>query len=151
MKNCDSIIYHEAGHALVGHLVGMRLVFADMTGLTVGCPVVGLDVEPVPAPARPRARALAALAGPIAEAQMNGGRYNWRQDGKVAEIAAKALHNSDVEKCSLQLVEWANEARTLLDLNETRLKRIYMALNARQFLTGNALTKLVEATACKAA
>jgi hypothetical protein len=147
VRNCDSIIYHEAGHALVGHIVGMRLVFADMTGLTVGCPVVGLDCEPVPAHARPRARALAALAGPIAEAKMNGGRYNWRQDGKVAEIAAKALHNADVEKCSVQLVEWAHEARMLIELNEERMKRIYLALNARQLLTGEALTKLVEATA----
>ena len=98
------IIYHEAAHALVGYLVGMRVSFADMTGLTVGAPVVGLDVDPVPAPSRPRARALSALAGPIAEAMANGGHYNWRQDGKVAEIAAKALHNDDVEGVCVQLV-----------------------------------------------
>lgn len=147
MKNCDSIIYHEAGHALVGHTVGMRLVFADMTGLTVGCPVVGLDCEPVPAHARPRARALAALAGPIAESMMNGGRYNWRQDGKVAEVAAKALHNDDVEKRSVQLIEWANEARRIIQTHEAGMKRIYMAFNYRQFLDGDALTKLVIAAA----
>ena len=144
MKQNDSIIYHEAGHALVGHKVGMRIAFADMTGLTVGCPVVGLDVEPVPVPQRPRARALAALAGPIAEAQMNGGHYNWRQDGKVAEVAAKALHNADVEACARQLVQWAAEARDIITQNEKAMKRIYMALSARQFIDGDDMHLLVE-------
>lgn len=143
MKVSDSIIYHEAGHALVGHTVGMRLVFADMTGLTVGCPVVGLDCEPVPVPERPRARAMAALAGPLAEALMNGGQYNWRQDGKVAEIAAKALVQDDIEKRSVLLVEWGREARRILKAHEAGMKRIYMAFQARQMLDGEELTKLV--------
>lgn len=137
------IIYHEAGHALVGHEVGMRLVFADMTGLAVGCPVVGLDCDPVPAPDRPRARALAALAGPIAEARANGGKYNWRQDGEVAKVAAKALHNDDVERCSVQLIDWMAEASAMLVTHENRLKRIYLALVARQHVTGVELTRLV--------
>ena len=143
MKQNDSIIYHEAGHALVGHTVGMRLVFADMTGLTVGCPVVGLDCEPVPVPDRPRARALSALAGPLAEAMMNGGVHNWRQDGKVAEIAAKALVQDDIEKRSVLLVEWANEARRILRAHENGMKRIYMAFQSRQTLDGGELTRLV--------
>lgn len=75
---------------------------------------------------------------------MNGGRYNWRQDGKVAEVAAKALHNDDVEKRSVQLVEWANEARRIIQTHEAGMKRIYMALHYRQMLDGDALTKLVQ-------
>lgn len=144
MKNIDPIIYHEAAHALVGHTVGMRLVFADMTGLTVGCPVVGLDCDPVPAMDRPRARALAALAGPIAEARANGGHYHWRQDGKVAEIAAKALHNDDIERRSLQLIEWAAEARRVIVTNENRLEWLHDTFRARQFFTGEELLEVVQ-------
>ena len=140
----EPIIYHEAAHALVGHHVGMRLVFADMTGLAVESPVVGLDCDPVPARMRPYARAVAALAGPVAEAMHNGGRYNWRQDGEVAKQSAKALHNDDIEKRSLQLIEWAQEARRIIILNETRMQRIYMALMAQKFLTGAELTNLVQ-------
>jgi hypothetical protein len=144
----DSIIYHEAGHALVGYKVGMRLVFADMTGLTVGCPVVGLDVEPVAFARRPQARAMAALAGPLAEASVNSGIYNWRQDGKVAEIAAKALVQDDIEKRSVLLIKWATETRTILEQNKAALMKIYMALNGRALLDGDELTDLV-AEACK--
>jgi hypothetical protein len=145
MRKNDSIIYHEAGHALVGRHVGMRLVFADMTCLAIDSPVVGLDCAPVPAPDRPRARALAALAGPIAEAQMNGGVHNWRQDGEVARQSAKALHNDNIEARSLQLIEWAQEARLIIVSNETRMRRIYMALAARHYLTGDELVKVVDA------
>jgi ATP-dependent Zn protease len=145
MRKNDSIIYHEAGHALVGYHVGMRLVFADMTCLAIDSPVVGLDCDPVPAPDRPRARALAALAGPIAEAKMNGGIHNWRQDGEVARQSAKALHNDNIEARSLQLIEWAQEARRIINSNEERMKRIYMALAARNYLTGDELTRIVAA------
>lgn len=139
----DPIIYHEAAHALVGHMVGMRLSFADMTGLTVASPVVGLDVEPVLVPQRPRARALAALAGPLAEAMQNGGRYNWRQDGKVAEVAAKALYNDDVEAVYIQMIAWAQEARVMIENHERAMDRIAIAFKRRGFLTGRELTTLV--------
>jgi hypothetical protein len=121
----------------------MRLVFADMTGLTVPSPVVGLDCEPVPAPARPKARALAALAGPLAEAMMNGGRYNWRQDGKVAEIAAKALHNDNLEARYAQMIAWGDEARRILRAHERAMDRIALAFKHRGFIGDVALNKLV--------
>lgn len=147
MSDCrlkhDPIIYHEAGHALVGHTVGMRLVFADMTCLTVESPVVGLDCEPVPVPDRPRARALAALAGPLAEALMNGGRYNWRQDGKVAEVAAKALVQDNIEKRYALMIEWGDEARTILRAHERAMDRIAIAFKQRGFIGERALNKLV--------
>lgn len=145
-----AILYHEAAHALVGHQLGMRLVLADMTGLTTGGqPVIGLDASTVPAGERPRARAVSALAGPIAEAMHNAsGVYNWRQDGKVAEVAAKALHNSDTEKCAVQVIEWANEARAILSRNQGALARIVMVLGARRMMTGAELTEIV-ASACK--
>ena len=140
----DPIIYHEAGHAVVGRAVGMRLVFADMTGLTVPSPVVGLDVEPVPVRDRPRARALAALAGPIAEAMMNGGRYNWRQDGKVAEVSAKALHNEDIERRYAQMAKWFNETRNMLVSHERHLDRLALAFKARGLLTGEEVCAVLD-------
>ena len=140
----DPIIYHEAGHAVVGWHVGMRLVFADMTGLTVPCPVVGLDCGPVAAPERPRARALAALAGPIAEAMMNGGQYHWRQDGKVAEVAAKALHNEDEEARYAQLAKWFRETRGILESHARHMDRVASAFKARGVLTGEEVYALLE-------
>lgn len=137
------IVYHEAAHALVGYLTGMRLVFADMTCLTVSSPVVGLDVDPVLAYDRPRARALTALAGPLAEAQQNGGQYNWRQDGKVAEVAAKALVQDDLEKRYAMMIEWAQESRKLLAANVKALDRIAIALKARGFIGESDLQSLV--------
>lgn len=132
----DSIVLHEAGHALVGRLVGAEIVFADMTGLTVGCPVVGLDYEPVPVPLRPQARALAALAGPIAESFANGGKHNWRQDGKVAEVAAKALVQENPEAIARKLVEWAVTTRKMLLRYERQLHAIYDYFHVEKIVRG---------------
>lgn len=137
----DPIMVHEAGHAIVATLVGAKISFADMSGLAVGCPVVGLDFEPVPAFERPKARALAALAGPIAESMANGGHFNWRQDGKVAEIAAKALVQDDIEKRCVLLMEWSALTKSMLAQHKSALFTLAEMFERATFMRGEEVEK----------
>ena len=75
---------------------------------------------------------------------MNGGRYNWRQDGKVAEVSAKALHNEDIERRYAQMAKWFNETRNMLVSHERHLDRLALAFKARGLLTGEEVCAVLD-------
>lgn len=138
----DPLVWHEAAHALVAHRMGMRVEFVDMTGLMVPSPVCGMDVETVPANRRAEATGLAALAGPVAEAMENGQAPLWRQDGKVAQDAAKALAKDQPGQMRL-MMKWVKQVRHLLQ-NDRAFKPLVYMLAKREMLTGEEVVKLVQ-------
>lgn len=138
----DPLVWHEAAHALVAHRVGMRVEFVDMTGLMVPSPVCGMDVETVPAARRAEATGLAALAGPVAEAMENGQAPLWRQDGKVAQDAAKALAKDQPGQMKL-MMKWVRQVRAMLE-NDRAFKPLVYLLAKREMLTGEEVVKLVQ-------
>jgi len=140
----DRIVWHEAAHALVGHRLGMKVQFIDMTGLLIPSPVCGLDIDTVPEADRVRATGITALAGPVGEVyQCPGRQVVWRQDGEVARTAAKSL-GGDTSEQMLQLIGWAREAHRIIDTDKA-YKPLVMLLQARRMLTGAEFEEIVNA------
>ena len=133
MKGPDSLVWHEAAHAIVGYRLGMKVEFIDMSGLMIASPVCGLDSETVPAPDRARATGITALAGPIGEQTLLQGRPVWRQDGEVARASAKALAATMPEQMAL-LIEWSRMAEAML-ASDPAYKPLVHLLDAKRAIT----------------
>ena len=138
----DALVWHEAAHAVIGHRLGFRIEFIDMTGLYIASPVCGMDVEPVPAYERARARGIAALAGPIGESFATNRTPMWRQDGAVAKVSAKALATGESEQAQL-MIQWTQEARAMLNA-DTHYKKLVQVLAKNEMMTGREVIRVLK-------
>lgn len=138
--------YHEAGHALMAHLLGGTVVHVtlesdndELDGLTT---VRWPNHNPTE---RQRCSALVALAGPLAEARWRGETITldaflaWQNDWReVQQALTSQAHNNDPTKV---LHQWLTEVRQQFDdpLVWETLCRIADALEAHATLDDDLL------------
>lgn len=116
--DADTAAYHEAGHAVLAHLLGGEVVECTIEGDTAGV-AGGATVRwaLVPPAERARRSALVALAGPLAEARWRGEPTPtdddaWAADRREVDAALAALPTPRDRAATLQ--RWLAEvARTL--------------------------------------
>lgn len=118
--DADTAAYHEAGHAVMAHLLGGEVVECtiecDTEGVAGGATVRWALVPPAE---RARRSALVALAGPLAEARWRGEPAPtdddaWAADRREVDAALAALPSPRERTAALQ--RWLAEvARTFTD------------------------------------
>ncbi|MFM1871697.1 MAG: ATP-dependent zinc metalloprotease FtsH [Planctomycetota bacterium] len=105
--DADTAAYHEAGHAVVAHLLGGEVaectIESDDDGMAGGATVRWYGVAPKE---RTRRSALVALAGPLAEAR-------WRGEPAPDDDEAWAADRREVDAALAALVPPAERAAVL--------------------------------------
>jgi ATP-dependent Zn protease len=143
----EEVAYHEAGHVVVGHRLGVELASVDI--LSDGQGGNGHTVFNVPRWFRPsatmdeRRRRYAEavvttfLAGPIAEARV-AGFHNLEGSGYDLDAVAREWLRllEPPERYEAQLDELTAEAEKLVDENWPAIERLAQALLERRRLTG---------------
>lgn len=137
----EAAAWHEAGHALVAHLLGGRiheLTLEDESGELDGrASIDWVALEPA---RRPAASACTALGGPLAELAFLDEPLEhlapstvaaWEADWAVVEAEAAQLEPEPARRYAL-IHEWLEDVRAALEdpHNAERLARIADALDA---------------------
>ena len=160
-RKLQATAYHEAGHAVVALLLGMRLRSVTILfdeehhnkGLCSCEPEKGLDrVDEWPLPRREawaNRRITFVIAGPIAEKRFTNrtNRAGSSADFDEAVRIAEKVSLSDRE--AERQIDWLWErANNLLAVKETwkAVEEVAAALLAQQTLTGRAVKKIVRQT-----
>ena len=143
----EEVAYHEAGHVVVGHLLGVELASVDI--LRDGEGGNGHTIFNVPPWFRPsatldeRRRRYAEavvttfLAGPIAEARV-AGFHNLEGSGYDLDAVAREWLRllEPPERYEARLDELTVRAEALVDENWPAIERLAQALLERRSLTG---------------
>ena len=147
----EEVAYHEAGHVVVGHLLGLDLIDVDVlpdqeggNGHTNFRPPPWFDAGPNAAPGEPpddRRRAfveavvITFLAGSLAEARVAGLRDRDGDGFDLDAIVSEWLKRlGDREGAEERLAELGRRAQELVDANWAAIDRLAPALLERRRL-----------------
>jgi hypothetical protein len=151
--------FHEAGHAVVAHALGVRLYGATVVpaegyaGQVEHESVlrrIRLDVD---GSTRARLRVERAikigLAGAVAQQRHRPPSLRrWRTDGDYQSVAELALRVCGTEKIANAFIEWLRlETAALLDLRWHEVKAVAKALLEKHHLTGAEIDETIQALA----
>ena len=153
----EEVAYHEAGHVVVGHSLGVELASVDI--LRDGEGGNGHSVFNVPrwfrpsAPLDERRRRYAEavvitfLAGPIAEARI-AGFSNLEGSGYDLDAVAREWLRllEPPERHEARLAGLSQQAQQLVDQNWPAIEKLARALLERRRLTGAEALQLLEAS-----
>lgn len=147
------IAFHEAGHAVVGHLLGQRVTQLQISGDAHPVGVCHLQRFPAaPNPESPAGRAAAGerilclIAGLLAEGRA-AGRDGWDEaSGELDEAVRLALRlTGDCEQALALLQRARGQAEKLLDGSWPLVVALAEALEQRRRLTADEVAEVMDA------